>query len=502
MESVFETTPAATAAAVATHPLSRRTVWFYALGQAAEGIKNYAFTTFLLFYYTSVIGLSGSLAGAALMLALVFDAVTDPIVAVLSDRTHSRWGRRHPYIVFSALPLGAFFYLTFVPPSHRHGWFGVGRETALFTWLAMFAILTRGAMTLFHVPHMALGAELSDDFDERTRVVTARSLLAVIATALSVTGYFVLVALMQTPDYPDGRLNPAPYGVYAALFGVVMAVAVLTSAWGTRDRIAFLQPPDDAAHSRGVFAALLTDSAEALRIRSFRALFFGFTLCFLAWGVTNALGAHNALYLWHVSVEQQGLWGLFVLFGILAGMSFWQRVARRSDKKPTFLLGLAWFTVFAAVPPFLKVADWLPAEGTRAYAAFFYASGFLGAFGIASAMVVVGSMMADITDEDDLLHGRRREGIFFGALSFAGKAATGLGVVIAGAVYDGVGLYQGLDPVAAPPSVATHLGIVSGGVILVLVTLSLAFFRNYDLTRERQAEIHRALERRKSSKRA
>jgi len=497
MEGALEnsSTVAAPAAAAADR-LPRRTVWFYALGQAAEGIKNYAFTTFLLFYYTSVVGLSGSLAGAALMLALVFDAVTDPIVAVLSDRTQSRWGRRHPYLFIAALPLGACFYLTFVPPPHLHEWLGVGRDAALVAWLALFAILTRGAMTLFHVPHMALGAELSDDFDERTRVVTARSLLAVVATALSVTGYFVLVDVMQNPDYPDGRLNPAPYGVYAALFGAVMSISVLLSAWGTRDRIAHLQPPDDAARSLGVFAALVTDTGEALRIPSFRALFLGFTLCFLAWGVTNALGAHNALYLWHVSIEQQGLWGLFVLVGIIAGMSFWQRVALRTDKKPTFLLGLAWFTVFAAVPPFLKVADWLPAEGTRAYAAFFYSSGFLFAFGIASAMVIVGSMMADITDEDDLLHGRRREGIFFGALSFAGKASTGLGVVIAGAVYDAVGLYRGLDPAAAPPSVATHLGIVSGGVILVLVTLSLVFFRNYDLTRERQAQIRRELERR------
>ena len=497
METVLDSTPAAStpsAAAVAVGGLSRRTIWLYALGQAAEGIKNYAFTTFLLFYYTSIVGLSGSLAGGALMLALVFDAVTDPIVAVLSDRTHSRWGRRHPYLYLSALPLGAFFYLTFVPPENLHEWLGIDRQWALVGWLALFAILTRGAMTLFHVPHMALGAELSNDFDERTRVVTARSLLSVVATAVSVTGYFVLVDVMQTEAYPDGRLNPAPYAVYAGVFGVVITLAVWASAWGTRDRIPFLQPPDEAARARGVFMALRADTREALRIPSFRALFFGFTLCFLAWGVTNALGAHNALYLWHVSVEQQGLWGLFVLFGIIVGMSFWQRVALRTDKKPTFLLGMAWFTVFAAVPPFLKVADWLPAEGTVAYSLFFYASGFLFAFGIASSMVVVGSMMADITDEDDLLHGRRREGIFFGALSFAGKAATGLGVVIAGGVYDAVGLYRGLDPAAAPAQVSTHLGLVSGGVILVLVTLSLGFFRNYDLSRERQAEIRRRLD--------
>lgn len=480
--------------------LPPRTVWLYGIGQASEGIKNYAFTAFLLFYYTSVVGLSGSLAGSALMIALIFDAVTDPLVAALSDRTRSRWGRRHPYMFASALPLGAFFYLTFVPPADLGVAQGIDRDWALFAWLVTFAVLTRGAMTLFHVPHMALGAELTDHFDERTRVVTARSLAAVIATAIAVTAYFVLVAAMQTPEYSDGRLNPAPYGVFAAIFGVIIAVTVLASAWGTRDRIATLKAPDANGSNGSLVASLLLDLKQALAIRSFRALFVGFTLCYLAWGVTNALGTHNALYFWHVTIEQQGLWGLFVLFGTIFGMGFWHRVAQRTDKKPTFLMGMAWFTFFAAAPPLLKVAGWFPAETSHMYVPLFVASGFLFSFGIASAMVVVGSMMADITDEDDLLHRRRREGIFFGALSFAGKTASGLGVVVAGVVYDAVGLFQGLDPAVASPEISTRLGLVTGSVILGLVGFSLSVFLRYDLTRERQAEIRAQLDARESSR--
>ena len=477
-----------------TNPrLSRSTVWLYGLGQASEGIKNYAFTAFLLFYYTSVVGLSGSFTGAALMIALLFDAVTDPMVAVLSDRTRSHWGRRHPYMYASALPLGLCFFLTFTPPTDLGARLGIDHEWAIFTWLVCFAVLTRGAMTLFHVPHMALGAELTDHFDERTRVVVARSLSATIATAISVTAYYVLVGAMQTAEFPDGRLNPAPYVLYAGFFGFVITAAVLISAWGTRDRIPFLAVPDEIDHEP-IASAMKRDVGEALSIPSFRALFFGFSLCFLAWGVTNALGAHNALYFWHVTIEQQGLWGIATLFGIIFGMGFWRRVAERTDKKPTFLLGLAWFTVFAALPPLAKVVGWFPAESSSLYVPLFVLTGFMFSFGISSSMVVVGSMMADITDEDDLLFQRRREGIFFGALSFAGKAATGLGVVIAGAVYDGVGLYKGLDPAVADPAIATRLGLVTGLVLLGLVGGSLVLFLGYDLTRERQAEIRRQLE--------
>lgn len=487
-------TPAA--ALVESHTLPRSTVWLYGLGQASEGIKNYAFTSFLLFYYTSVIGLSGSLAGAALMIALVFDAITDPLVAVLSDRTHSRWGRRHPYMFASALPLGACFYLTFAPPDQLGARLGIDPEWAVFAWLTCFAILTRGSMTLFHVPHMALGAELTGHFDERTRVVAARSLAATIATAISVTGYYVLVGVMQTPEYPDPRLNPEPYVIYAACFGITITLSVLLSVWGTRDRIAGLAVPDHIDHEP-VLRALRRDVRQALGIRSFRALFLGFSLCFLAWGVTNALGAHNALYFWHVTIEQQGLWGIAVLFGIIFGMGFWRNVAAKTDKRPTFLMGMAWFVVFAALPPLAKVAGWFPAESSPSYVPLFVLTGFMFSFGISSSMVVVGSMMADITDEDDLLHRRRREGIFFGALSFASKAATGLGVVIAGAVYDAVGLYKGLDPALADPAIAPRLGLVTGTVLLVLVGASLVVFQGYDLTRDRQAEIREQLKRRR-----
>ena len=94
-------------------PLPRSTKLWYGLGQMAEGLKNEAFSVFLLFYYTQVVGLSGTLSGQAILIALLFDAVADPLSGVLSDRLHSRWGRRHPFLYASPLSLAAFFYLSF-----------------------------------------------------------------------------------------------------------------------------------------------------------------------------------------------------------------------------------------------------------------------------------------------------------------------------------------------------------------------------------------------------
>lgn len=488
MDSAHPPTPTAAA------PLPSRTIRYYGLGQAAEGIKNNAFSAYLLFYYTSVLGLSGTLAGAALLIALVFDAVTDPMAAVISDRTHSRWGRRHPFLFVSALPLGVFFYLCFAPPAGMDERIGMDPQWFLFAWLTSFAVLTRAAMTFFHVPHMALGAELSQDFDERNRVVAVRSLMAVLGTTASVVVYFVLVDLHKSPALPDGRLAPEAYRIFAAIFGVVMALVVLASAWGTRDHIPHLRRPDAQAGRQAFWTALIDDSRAALRLRSFRALFLGFTLCFVAFGTGNSLGAHNALYFWKISIEQQGAYGLALLTGTLLGMGYWKRHADCNDKHPALLRGLAIFLFWVAMPPLLKLAGFFPAESSALYFPLFALTGFLWSFGIAAALVVVGSMMADITDEDELLNDRRREGIFFGAISFSGKAATGIGTALGGLVYDAVGLYQGLDPSQAPVSIERQLGLVTSGALCGLVGLSFLFFRGYTLSRERHAAIRAELD--------
>lgn len=121
--------------------LTTRLVVAYGTGQAAEGIANYLLTALLLFYYTSILGLAGWIAGLALMVGLIFDAITDPLVAVVSDRTRSRWGRRHPYLLASALPLGAGLVLAFRPPAF------IDEQVELGLWLLTMVVSIRAAIS-------------------------------------------------------------------------------------------------------------------------------------------------------------------------------------------------------------------------------------------------------------------------------------------------------------------------------------------------------------------
>ena len=169
----------------------------FGFGQYAEGLKNTAFGLFVLFYYNQVLGVSGTLCGVAMGIALVFDAITDPLAGSLSDNWRSKWGRRHPFMYVSAVPLAIAFYFLFSPPELS--------ELGLFAWLLGFAILTRAAMTLYHVPHLALGAELTQDFEERTSIVAYRQAfgyLGGLTAAILAFGYFM-------SDAHGGRLDAA-----------------------------------------------------------------------------------------------------------------------------------------------------------------------------------------------------------------------------------------------------------------------------------------------------
>ena len=97
--------------------LTRGTRLAFGVGQIAEGLKNASFNLFVLFYYNSVLGLSGSLCGLAIGIALVFDGLSDPLMGSISDNHRSRWGRRHPFMVIAALPFALAFFVLFAPPA-------------------------------------------------------------------------------------------------------------------------------------------------------------------------------------------------------------------------------------------------------------------------------------------------------------------------------------------------------------------------------------------------
>lgn len=467
--------------------LSVHTKLAYGVGQLAEGIKNTAFSVFLLFYYNQVLGLPGAWTGLALGIATVVDAFTDPLMGSVSDSFRHRWGRRHLFMYAAALPLGLSFGLLFFPPA------GLG-ESGLFAWLLGGTIAVRLSMTLYGVPHMALGAELSSDYGERTAVVAYRNIFGFLGGVLVVAvgwGWF----FRAQPGFPDGQLNPAEYPLFGICCGLLAAASVLATALGTHSRIPHLVQPSHAAEPLSL-GRLSTEMRVALSNASFRALFVGVVLLFITRGIEQGLGIYMFTHFWLISpgeilsVQMAGLAGLF------AGTVVWVLVSRRVDKRPAFLAGVIVFSIFSLLPPLGKILGWFPHHDSAAYVPLLAGLAIVASLGAAAGLVTSGSMMADIADEHELETGRRQEGIFFGALMFAVKATSGLGQFVAGLGLDLIDFPLRAEPGSVPLATTDALGILYGPGIAFLAVASIIVLSRYRITSQRHAEIAAALARR------
>ena len=196
----------------------------YGSGALVENITTVAIGGLLLFYLTIICGLSGSLAGAALGATLVVDSFIDPIVGSLSDNSHSRHGRRHPFMIAAIVPIVVAFGLLFSVPKGLSG-------LPLFAYALATLLSLRVAISFFYVPYMALGAELTDDYAERSSIVAARvffTVLGGVSAAILMWGVFL--------KGQDGRLHAAAYSPLAWTLGAIVAFGGLLSAFGTPRR--------------------------------------------------------------------------------------------------------------------------------------------------------------------------------------------------------------------------------------------------------------------------
>jgi GPH family glycoside/pentoside/hexuronide:cation symporter len=463
---------------------------WYGVGQAAEGMKNAAFGTFLLLFYSQVLGLNPAWAGFALLIALVFDAITDPLIGSVSDSWAGRWGRRHGFMYAAAVPMAVTFYFAFSPPDGLD-------QAGLFGWMLVWTVLARAAMTLYHVPHLALGAELTPDYAERSRVVAYRVFFGFFGAGL-LFAIARFVFMRPSEAFSNGQLDPAAYPPLGVWFGLAMGVLIFLSAIGTHSRIPYLPKPSDG-HAEFSLERLAREMNEALHNASFRVFFFGLLLFFVARGVDGALGIYMGTYFWLLGSDAV-LLPVMGLFGVLPGTVFWGRMARSLEKKPMFMIGITGFSAIASGLPIAALLGLFPARESAAYLPLIYGMTFLGSFFGAAGLVSAGSMLADISDEHELDTGRRQEGIFFGALSFSGKASAGIGNWLGGVALWLIAFPTQARPGEVDPWTVVKLALVYGPGVVALVVAAIVMLSRYHLTRERHREIQVALEARRRTR--
>jgi GPH family glycoside/pentoside/hexuronide:cation symporter len=460
----------------------------YGFGSISEGVKNTAFNTFLLFYYNAVLGLSGTLSGSAIFVALCVDAVTDPLVGSLSDNLHSRWGRRHPFMYLSALPMGIAFWFLFNPPD------GLG-STGLFVWFTTFAVLVRSAMTLYSIPSNSMVAELTANYDERTSLVSWRFFFGW-AGGLTImqVGYRLFFA--ATPGLADGRLNEQAYGGFALVCAVAIVSAILVCSLGTHHLIPRLKPPPDRTPFS--FGRIIGEMREVFGNRSYLMLVIGSLFASVAGGFNDVVGLYMNTYFWGLSSAQIATMGLFLVIALLAGVGLARPVSQRFEKRRTANMLATAAIIFGPLPIFLRLLGVMPPNGHPALLPILVVHVVVLVTAVIIIGIVLSSMVADVIDESELDTGKRQEGMFSSAIAFTGKATSGIGGLLAGIALDVIAF-----PTQAAPGEVTDdklmlLGLAVGPCMFVLYLLTLIFLRRYRITRARHGEIIEELDRRKA----
>ncbi len=476
-------------------PLTTSVKLAFGIGQIAEGLKTSVFGTFLLFYYNQVLGLAGDLAGLAIFIALLFDAVTDPIAGSVSDRWRSPRGRRHPFMYASAVPLGISFTLLFSPQA-LFGADGVSAwpQLALFAWMTLTTVMTRASMTLYHVPHMAVGAELSEDYDERTVLVAYRHFFGAVGFILA---YFFGYGLFFAPTeaYSNGQLNAAAYPPFALTLAVIMTGTILWTAWGTRSRVPYM-PKARLDEARVKISDVFKETYQAMQNVSFRWIMFGFILIIAAWGMAGVTGLYVYTFFWELDRFQILFVSLMGPIGSMFGYPLSKAYYSWLDKRLAMICaGLFWMVVHS-IPVLVYLAGFAPETNSWGSAVFLAVFAALGGLGVGQVVVGIGSTMADVADENELATGRRQEGVFFGASAFANKCSAGLGTLIAGLVLEWISWPTGSEIKTAadiPPETLIQLAVIAGPVIGLLAIPGVLCFRGYQLNRSKVVEIQQAL---------
>ena len=468
-------------------PLPFRTKLAYGASAITYGIKENGFSVFLLIFYNQVMGLPADKVGFAVMIALIFDAFIDPVIGHLSDRTDTRWGRRHPWLYASLIPVAASWFLLWHPPDWS--------ETGMLAYLTVSAVLVRSAIALNEVPSLAMLPELTQDYHERTNVIRYRFLFGWLG------GLFLLllayaVFLAPTPEQPAGLLRREGYDAYAITGAVMMTLATAIGAIGTHRRLArrpAVLPPRQSLGQelRGIMGTLGN--------RAFLTLMAAGVFAFANQGLNFATSTYMQTYVWEFPRWAFTAWPIMLFAGAILAFLLTPRVSRRYGKKRAAAGMAACGVVLGLAPYVLRLAGIFPENGEPATLPLFLGLVTLATGFAIAPMILVSSMLADVVEDSEIRTGHREEGLFYAGNLFMQKCVTGVGTFAAGSLIAAVGFPQNAVPGAVDPEVIERLILAFVVLTGFFLSTAIAIFLRFPLGEDDHVERLRILSARRTS---
>lgn len=420
--------------------------------------------------------------GVLFFLPRAYDAIIDPIMGFISDNTRSKWGRRRQYVFVGAVMLGVGFVAMW--QLHRDD--GL---TYNFLYFLFWSLVFFTGLTVFSIPYVAMGYEMSDDFHERTSIMAVAQWIGQWAWVIAPWFWVVMYDPKWFPN-ADTATRTLSVWVGVACMLLAMVPALFLPSRSTKDDTHLI--PLTLANVGMGFKELMVGFKEAFACVPFRKLCFATFLIFNAFNTVAAFSFFIVVYhLFNGDTAAAGIWptlfgsigALVTTFAVIPTVAW---MSRKMGKKKAFMLSqgisligyvLLWFLMIPGKP-------WM----------FMYALPFFS-FGIGGLFTLMMSMTADVCDLDELATGKRREGIFGAIYWWMVK----LGFAVAGLLSGAIMSFVAFTPGAAlqPDGAVDGLRLFYSGVPIVGTLLAMWFMRDYDLDEARAIEVNAELERRK-----
>lgn len=455
--------------------LNLKTKLAYGAGDLGPAITANILIFYLSPFLTDVAGLNPGLAGQTQLIGKVWDAVNDPLVGVMSDKTRSRLGRRYPWILAGAVPFGFFFLLQWIVPQGTDQW-------GLFWYYTFISIAFGWLYTVVNLPYTALTPELTQDYDERTSLNSFRFAFSIGGSILSV----ILVGLIGS-YFPELRQR---YLVIGIVCGILGSLPLFWCVWGTFDRMKAvgLQHPEAEQPVTIPFG-------QQLRIAfSNRPFLFVVGIYLCSW-LSFQLTAAIIPYFVSSWMRMNSPWAvpsvvLAVQLTAMAVLPVWNVLSQRIGKRGVYGVGMILWIIAQAGLFFLQ-----PNQVT-----LMYVLAVMAGFGVSVAYLIPWSMLPDVIELDELQTGQRREGIFYSFVTFLQKVCLGLAVALVLQSLGWAGYVKPTDAVplpVQPDSVLLAIRLAIGPVPTVALLIGMVLTYFYPITREVHTEIRLKLHERK-----
>lgn len=442
-----------------------------------------------MLFYNQVLGVSPYLCGIVFLVASIIDAITDPLVGAWSDNFHSRWGRRHPFMLFSILPLTVGFYLLYAPPDDL-------AEIQYFWWFMSSMILLRIGKTFYGIPHDALGAELTDDYHERTSIFGFNSVTGMLAGVL--LGVAVLLVIFPTTgEYENGLLNPERYPLLASVGAVWICLTLLICVFGTTDQIPNLHQIEHDKISRREY---IRDLWELIKNPSYLSVCAAWLVMMTSGGILAVVGTYTYLYCYELTTELLTIQRFVMLPGILIAIPLAAWLTRKLDKKLTVIYTCIVCATLVGLPHLLRMIGWFPENDSAWMLPMLFGCLFLGFLALPVVPIVIDSQLVDIADDHEYRTGKRAEGIIFSIRTFAIKATAGFGGLVGGLGLQYINFPDNASAATLTSETINGLLFMTGPLYWLIVFAGMLFMGMYQLNEKRHGEIMVELEMRRAAR--